>query len=153
MAGRPRLLRVSWGQARNDNSVATLAGADLDPARRSRNPWWGLLLRVPDTTVGLLMACGAAFYDSPRGGTLVLGLGVFRRNMVLWPIILWVIGAAGTFVLNVVATWQGDSFGPVKLLTNVTLDPLLAAWWPITWAVWGLQNLLGYPTPLDLVFG
>ena len=96
---------------------------------------------------------GAAFYDSPRGGTLVLGLGVLRRNMVLWPIILWATGAAGTFVLNVVTTWQGDSFGPVKLLTNVTLDPLLAAWWPITWAMWGVQNLLGYPTPLDLVFG
>ena len=96
---------------------------------------------------------GAAFYHSPRCGTLVLGLGVLRRYMVLWPIILWATGAAGTFVFNVVATWRGDSFGPVKLLTNVTLDPLLAAWWPITWAVLGVQNLLGYPTPLDLVFG
>ena len=31
----------------------------------------------------------------------------------------------------------------MKLLTNFTLDPLLAAWWPINWVVWGVQNLLG----------
>ena len=29
------LLRVSWGQARNDNSVTTLAGADLRPRQEA----------------------------------------------------------------------------------------------------------------------
>jgi hypothetical protein len=69
------------------------------------------------------------------------------------PFVLWAIGAAVTFVVNVTATWEREWVTPVKLLTNFTLDPLLAAWWPITWAVWGLQNLLGYPTPLHVIFG
>jgi hypothetical protein len=78
---------------------------------------------------------------------------ILRTFMVFSPIVLWAIGAVATFVVNVIATWQGDSFELVKVLSTVTLDPLLAAWWPITWAAWGVENLLGYPTPADLVFG
>jgi len=52
MAAGRVLLRVSWGQARNNNSVGTFAGADLDPARLSRNSWWGLLLGVPKLLLG-----------------------------------------------------------------------------------------------------
>ena len=76
-----------------------------------------------------------------------------RGFVVLSPIVIWAIGAAGTFVLNVFATWMGDSSAPVKLLMNVTVDPLLAAWWPITWVAWGIGVLFGYQTPLDLLFG
>jgi hypothetical protein len=43
-AGRV-LLRVSWGQARNDNSGLTLAGANLDPARRAATAG-GISLRI-----------------------------------------------------------------------------------------------------------
>ena len=78
---------------------------------------------------------------------------VFQRLVALWPVVLWGVGGAATLLLNVRATWIGDASLPVKLLTNATVDPLLAAWWPITWAVWGVLFLLGYPTTLDLVFG
>jgi hypothetical protein len=73
-----------------------------------------------------------------------------RRFLVFAPVFPWALGAA-TLVLNVVATWRSDSFVLVKLLTNVTADPFLAAWWPVTWAVWSVQLFLGYPTPLDVV--
>jgi hypothetical protein len=37
----------------------------------------------------------------------------------------------------------------VKLLVSLTLD---AGMWPITWALWGIEALLGEQTPLDLIF-
>ena len=74
-----------------------------------------------------------------------------RRFLAFAPIVLWALGGAATLVLNVVATWRSDSFVVVKLLTNVTIDIFLAAWWPVTWAVWSVQLFLGYPTPLDVV--
>ena len=76
-----------------------------------------------------------------------------RRFLAFAPIVLWALGGAATLVLNVVATWRSDSFVVVKLLTNVTIDIFLAAWWPVTWAIWSFQLLLGYPTALDLVLG
>ena len=77
---------------------------------------------------------------------------VFEGLVALWPVVLWGVGGATTFLLNIIATWSGDASLPVKLITNATVDPLLAAWWPITWALWGVLFLLGYPTKLDLVF-
>ena len=77
---------------------------------------------------------------------------VFKGLVALWPVVLWGVGGATTFLLNIIATWSGDASLPVKLITNATVDPLLAAWWPLTWAVWGVLFLLGYPTTLDLVF-
>ena len=78
---------------------------------------------------------------------------VFQRLVALWPVVLWGVGGAATLLLNVVATWSGDASLPVKLLTYASVDPFLAAWWPITWSVWGVLFLLGYPTTLDLVLG
>jgi hypothetical protein len=78
---------------------------------------------------------------------------VFQGLVALWPVVLWGVGGAATLLLNVVATWGGDASLLAKLLTNATVDPLLAAWWPITRAFWGVLFLLGYPTSLDLLFG
>jgi hypothetical protein len=77
----------------------------------------------------------------------------FRKALFFSPVFIWALGGAATFLLNVVATWQGEARAPVKLLTNATVDLLLAMWWPATWTLWGVQSWLGYPTPLDLLFG
>jgi hypothetical protein len=78
---------------------------------------------------------------------------VFKGLVALWPIVLWGVGGAATLLLNVIATWIGDASLPMKLLTSGIVDPLLAAWWQITLAFWGVLFLLGYPTTVDQVFG
>lgn len=76
---------------------------------------------------------------------------VYKDLLFLWPIVVWSVGGAATFLLNVFATWRSGASIPAKLLANATVDPLLAVWWPITWAIWGVLHLLGYQTTLDLV--
>ena len=90
---------------------------------------------------------------SPAAQVCKGNVKVFGGVMTLWPVVLWAVGGAATFLLNVITTWSVDTSWPVKLLTNATVDAFLAAWWPVTWAAWGVLSFLGYPTTLDLVFG
>jgi hypothetical protein len=66
---------------------------------------------------------------------------------------LWMIAGPVTYILNVVDTWSGRNPVWMKLLINLTLDAFLAAIWPITWILWGIYELMGKHTPLDLLFG
>jgi hypothetical protein len=65
-----------------------------------------------------------------------------------------VYGLAGpvTYILSVVDTWQTKMSVVWKLVFSLTLDAMNAAFWPITWVVWGLKHYNGYDTPLRLIF-
>ena len=58
-----------------------------------------------------------------------------------------------TYVLSVLDTWHGSSSVTVKILINLTLDPILAFIWPITWALWIVLYVAGIETPLNTVLG
>jgi len=58
-----------------------------------------------------------------------------------------------TFILSVVDTWQTKMSVVWKLVFNLTLDAMTAAFWPIAWIVWGIKHYNGYHTPLALLFG
>lgn len=66
--------------------------------------------------------------------------------------IVWVFAGPITYVLCIVDTWKGGGSTIVKLLISITLDAILAAIWPITWAIWGFQKFFGYHSPIDLLF-
>ena len=58
-----------------------------------------------------------------------------------------------TYAINVASTWQsGISFWG-KLLLSLTLDPALAAIWPVTWLAWLVMYWTGLETPLTSVLG
>ncbi|MFN0193320.1 MAG: hypothetical protein ACKVP5_15335 [Aestuariivirga sp.] len=67
--------------------------------------------------------------------------------------IVWTIAGPITYVLLVVETWKGNSPVWLKLIINLTLDAFLSVIWPITWALWGIQHLMGKATPLSVLFG
>ncbi|WP_394890140.1 hypothetical protein ACG873_02045 [Mesorhizobium sp. AaZ16] len=71
------------------------------------------------------------------------------KDLLLAPLgIIFMLGGPITYILNVVDTWQGSASVAMKLLTNLTLDGILAAIWPITWLVWLIMYLGGGdPTP------
>lgn len=64
----------------------------------------------------------------------------------------YMIGSPATFMLEGVDTWRSAMPVWEKLLVNATLDVILAAIWPITWCLWGVERLMGHHTPLDLLF-
>ena len=72
-----------------------------------------------------------------------------RRRALVPALILWLLGWAVTFIFAAMDTWQGLWPIPAKLLTDVTFDAFRADIWPITLAMWGVRDWLGYQTPLD----
>ncbi len=66
---------------------------------------------------------------------------------------VWALASPVTYILAVVHTWQTKASVVWKLFINVTLDALMAAFWPITWFLWGIQHSLGQDTPIRLLFG
>jgi len=105
-----------------------------------------------DTPIEPDLRCRRRPQASPAAHSSEVIVKVFEGLVTLWPVVLWVVGGAMTFPLNVMATWTGDASLPMKLLRSLTVDLFLAAWWPVTWSAWGVQFLLG-PTTLDLVVG
>jgi hypothetical protein len=63
------------------------------------------------------------------------------------------LGIPVTYIINVVDTWHGPLSPIFKIAINLTLDAFLAGIWPITWVLWGVEHLMGQPTPLQSVFG
>jgi hypothetical protein len=64
----------------------------------------------------------------------------------------WAFAGPITYIVLVVETWHDKMPVPLKILLNLTVDPMLAVIWPITWGLWGVRYYLGYDTPLSLLF-
>lgn len=79
--------------------------------------------------------------------------GNFQAILTAPFFIVWGLAAPITYIINVVDTWQGRASVFVKILINLTLDALLAAMWPITWALWIIQEMAGGRTPITTVLG
>ncbi len=79
-------------------------------------------------------------------------MDTLKGALLLPGVMLWMLVGPLTFFLSVVETWQGSASFPVKVLVSLTLDAFLAGIWPMTWALWGIEALLGEQTPLDLIF-
>lgn len=67
--------------------------------------------------------------------------------------IVFAIAGPITYILNVVDTWQGNASAWLKIVINLTLDAVLAAIWPITWAIWIITEATGGESPLSSVLG
>lgn len=64
----------------------------------------------------------------------------------------WCVAYPVTYVLGAIHTAQQS--GPIvwKIATILTLDALFAAFWPVTWVIWGFACSAGAWTPICLLF-
>jgi hypothetical protein len=95
--------------------------------------------------------------DDPQGLTpLQSGLQSALAAIVGLPLmIIYTLGGPATYALLVIRTWQSHMSLGWKIFYWLTIDMLLAAFWPGLWLWWGAKCLFGYcsTTPLILFFG
>jgi hypothetical protein len=55
--------------------------------------------------------------------------------------VFWLIGAALTYIVLVVARWQDAASAVTTLAMNLTVDIVLALTWPLVAAAWILRSI------------
>ena len=76
------------------------------------------------------------------------------KTVLLVPLLFTTYFAGpATYVICVVDTWQSGASVFVKFLVSFTLDAIMAALWPITWAIWIVIELAGGDSPISNVLG
>jgi len=67
--------------------------------------------------------------------------------------ILSAIAVPTTWILALLDTWRSDAPLVGKIFVTVTIDGLMAAVWPVTWAYWLLAHFMGWQTALSRATG
>ncbi len=67
--------------------------------------------------------------------------------------LIWVFAGPVTYVLLILETWRSTASPVVKIIISVTLDPVLSAFWPVTWGYWIWEWSRGEWSPISLFAG
>jgi hypothetical protein len=68
---------------------------------------------------------------------------------------VYLVAGPATYVLLVIRTWESHLSLGWKIVHWLTIDLLLASFWPGLWLWWSVKCAFGYcsTTPLALLFG
>jgi uncharacterized membrane protein YhaH (DUF805 family) len=88
-----------------------------------------------------------------RGNSVALQIASAAFIVPLY--IVYSLAGPATYVLLVISTWQSDMSLGWKVVYWLTIDLVLAGFWPGLWVWWLLKCAVGYcsTTPLSLLFG